>query len=894
MSLSEGARLGLYEILSPIGAGGMGEVYKARDTKLDRFVAVKVLPEEFSKDPDRLARFEREAKAVAALSHPNILSIYDFGKEGDTAYAVTELLEGETLRGKLGGKPLPARKATEVALQVARGLCAAHDQGIIHRDLKPENIFLTKDGRVKILDFGLAKVQLEKTGRESATRSYLSGAGTVVGTLGYMSPEQVRGDGSDARSDLFSLGVVLWEMLAGKGPFQRESGVETMHAILKEEPPDLDPALKVPPDLARILDYCLAKDPASRFHSAHDLAFALGGTSSQSGSGRQGALPARRSAGWRPVAWCLLGAALVLGWMGLAFLRRFPPFSPPVLPSFERLTFAPGTVESAFFGPDGRTIYFTQRQRGEKPEIFVIHPDSPEPQSLGLHDALLLGVSAESELAFLRRPVRQYTYMNRGLLSRAGAGGGSARELLQGVTEAAWEGKGLLTLSVDDREQLHLEFPVGKVILDVNAGVRVVKLLRVSGNRLALVEADRISGTEIAVYDRGGKRRVIYTKIGDALGESITGMAWGPLEELWFSELQGDQTALFALSMEGGRRLVWRGYGALQLMDVSPAGRVLLASQQVRRGVWVQEAGAALPKEVSILSGTQASNLSADGKTLLLLESPELDGGTAQDLTYLLRLDGSPPMKLTRGTPLSLSPDEQWVIVSVYGLDPKTLEGDILAAFQEAGLDPKVVLGANAPKSCMLLVPTGPGRTFLLMLPEGFNNNDAAYMHPDGRQVLFNASVNGQSCYFLMDRKGGRPRLIASGGMGGSWAGLVPLSPDGTQLIVSLNGKDWFLQRLAGGEPRRIEGIQLNGERAVGWDQDGRHIYIRSGLTDLPVVITRLDPASGKREPVLTFTPPDPSGHVQTRSVAMTPDAKVFAFTYDRRLSELYVVEGLK
>lgn len=274
MPIPAQTRLGPYRILAPLGAGGMGEVYRARDAKLDREVALKVLPEAFARDPDRLRRFEREARMLSALDHPNILAIHDLGNDGGAPFLVMELLEGETLRQKLQGQPLPPRKVVEIALQVATGLSAAHERGILHRDLKPGNLFLCRDGRVKILDFGLAKAA-GPPGPESGTRTGLTGADQVVGTPGYMSPEQVRGEALDARSDLFSLGVVMWEMCTGHSPFQRGSTIETLHATLKEEPPDLDPGLRVPPALARVVDTCLAKDPEARFHSAHDLAFAL-------------------------------------------------------------------------------------------------------------------------------------------------------------------------------------------------------------------------------------------------------------------------------------------------------------------------------------------------------------------------------------------------------------------------------------------------------------------------------------------------------------------------------------------------------------------------------------------------------------------------------------------
>src|SRR6266853_1547195 len=279
MTLSAGTRLGPYEILAPLGAGGMGEVYRARDKKLDRDVAIKVLPESVAADPDALARFEREAKAVAALSHQNILAIHDFGNQDGIAYAVTELLEGETLREKLDEGPIPQKQAVGYALQVARGLSAAHEKGVVHRDLKPENVFVTRDGHVKILDFGLAKrVEAVVPGERTSapTSSGHTQPGTVMGSVGYMSPEQVRGLPVDHRSDIFAFGVILYEMLTGKRAFKAEEDAETMHAILKSEPPPIPVThAGFSPALAHIVRHCLEKKPEDRFRSAHDIAFDL-------------------------------------------------------------------------------------------------------------------------------------------------------------------------------------------------------------------------------------------------------------------------------------------------------------------------------------------------------------------------------------------------------------------------------------------------------------------------------------------------------------------------------------------------------------------------------------------------------------------------------------------
>src|SRR5437870_2180540 len=342
MPLAPGTRLGPYEIVAPLGAGGMGEVYRARDTRLERSVALKILPTTFTGDANRLQRFEHEARILSALNHPNLLAIHDVGAQNGTHYLVSEFLEGQTLREKISGGPLPQRRVTEYALEIAKGLAAAHEKGIVHRDLKPDNIFLTKDGRVKILDFGLAKQssmastvseQSETMGAPTPTTP-----GTVLGTAGYMSPEQVRGQPLDARSDLFSFGAILYEMISGKRAFKGGSGVETMNAILKEDPPELSgSSLNLSPGLERIVRHCLEKEPAMRFQSARDLAFDL--ESLSSGSTPATAVSASRVArtGWLraplPVVIPVVALALAAAfWAG----RTTVPSSNPL---FTRLTF---------------------------------------------------------------------------------------------------------------------------------------------------------------------------------------------------------------------------------------------------------------------------------------------------------------------------------------------------------------------------------------------------------------------------------------------------------------------------------------------------------------------------------------------------------------------------
>jgi serine/threonine protein kinase/tetratricopeptide (TPR) repeat protein len=340
MTLAAGTRLGPYEILAPLGAGGMGEVYRARDAKLDRDVAIKVLPESVAADPDTLTRFEREAKAVAALSHPNILSIFDFGTHGGISYAVTELLEGQTLREKLLPGPLPPKQAVDYALQIAKGLSAAHEKGVVHRDLKPENLFVSRGGHLKILDFGLAKrVEAVAPGAETSapTRSDHTEPGTVLGTMGYMSPEQLRGLTADHRSDIFSFGAILYELFSGRKAFKRNTASDTIAAILKEEPPEL-PGSDVPIAIDHVVRHCLEKDRDDRFQSARDIVFALSEASSSAltSAPRTTALPTRKRK--LPIA---IAATVALFAVAAVLLLRRIPAVPAGTPTVQRLAVLP-------------------------------------------------------------------------------------------------------------------------------------------------------------------------------------------------------------------------------------------------------------------------------------------------------------------------------------------------------------------------------------------------------------------------------------------------------------------------------------------------------------------------------------------------------------------------
>jgi serine/threonine protein kinase len=530
MSLTAGTHLGSYEIVSLLGSGGMGEVYAARDPKLDRMVAIKILPPQLAEHPDALTRFEREAKAVAALSHPNILAIFDFGREQQTAYAVMELLDGETLRQKLRS-PIPPRKVIEYGVQIARGLAAAHDKGIAHRDLKPENVFVTNDGRVKILDFGLARqtrVPAAADVTSPLTVERRTDPGTVMGTVGYMSPEQVRGQAGDQRSDLFSFGAVLYELLTGRRAFQRDTSAETLTAILREDPPEITSAslTGMSPGLVRVILHCLEKNPAERFQSASDIAFALDAlTTLSTASGLStGSIPPAdeppvKRRWWGRAAGGVAAGAIVAA----SFLFGRASVRPSHDVSFTPLTYRQQMIFRALFAPDGRTIVWSSALSGTESELFALSSEFPEPRSLGLRHAQLLSVSSKNELAILTNARFLGHRLFDGTLARTPLGGGAPREVLEHVREADWspDGENLAIIrDVNGRDRL--EFPVGKVLYEASG---YLSDLRVSpaGDQVAFFEHpvkfdDR---GEVAAVDRAGRKTHLA---GEYWG--LEGLAW--------------------------------------------------------------------------------------------------------------------------------------------------------------------------------------------------------------------------------------------------------------------------------------------------------------------------------------------------------------------------------
>ncbi len=855
MALGPGTRLGAYEIVAAIGAGGMGEVYRARDARLERDVAVKILPAQLSDDPVALARFEREAKAVAALSHPGILAIFDFGSADGIAFAVTELLTGETLRDRLAQGPLAVRKAVEYAVQIAEGLGAAHEKGIVHRDLKPENLFLTNDGRVKILDFGLARqtIVLAADDTSSPTLSRHTEPGTILGTVGYMSPEQVRGLSADARSDVFSFGAVLYEMLSGRRAFKGDSAAETMHAILKDDPPDLlETNRSLPPALERIVRHCLEKRPEQRFHSAHDVAFDLQAVSASSGT--TASLAPLRAVRWKRAfgRGASLAIAAGLGALTVLTLRRTQPAESP---TYRRLTFDRGTPGAARFAPDGNTIVYNAAWRGEPSEVLTTRLDSRESRPLGLPGAVLYAISSTSELAVGLGAIGP-AYASTATLARVPLAGGAPREVLAGVTWADWSPDGS-ELAVVHRvgDAQRVEFPLGKVLYETKAEI---SRLRVSprSDWLAFLEYTvgnvSLSGGSVVVVDATGVKRVLSKDWVD-----LFGVAWRPDgQEVWFTAARksGDFKALYAVTLDGKERLVSRTLGQIDLQDIGGGGRVLLTHPSIGIQLVALARGATRERDLTWLDNSFVADVSESGDLVLFSEGAE--GGAEGGFVYVRKTDGSPAVRLGEGEALKLSPDGKW-------------------ALARRTSPPRLVLlpiGVGEAKTL-----PGQGLTYL----EGSGN-----WFPDSRRVVFAArSADGVRSY-EQPLDGGEPKAIGPVETSG-----ILVSPDAKTLLAK--GSDGFvLVPVEGGEPRKCAGLESE-DWPIRWSADGASIYV-ARFQRITTQVFRVELSGGRRVLLRELGARDPAGADYSPSVTVTPDGKAYVCSFFRNLGDLYLVEGLK
>ncbi|MCC6523294.1 MAG: protein kinase [Polyangiaceae bacterium] len=882
MRLQSGMRVGPYEIGALLGAGGSGEVYRARDRRIGREVALKILASATVGEA-RTRRFEQEARAAGRLSHRGVLAVYDVGEHEGRPYVVSELLTGTTLRERLRSGKLAPAEAIGVALQVAQALSAAHDAGIIHRDLKPENLFVELDGGVKILDFGIAKLgpepgELRPPDPGSPTVSLATGSGVVLGTAGYMAPEQVLGERVDARADLFALGAILYEMLAGTPAFGGGHAVERMHAVLKESPPPREPEPGEPPGLATLLARCLAKDPADRPASARELALELSRLLERpDASTAPEPLRRRRSGAGRVGGVALLAVPLAL--LAFALGTRWPrpgeppresaaapaaadPTAAPVgsapplagVPGYRQLTFGNGAVHSARFTPDGRGVVYGAAWGDRPVEVFTTRVESATSQPLGFVDADVVAVSQAGELAVAR--ARRFLWWPvEGTLARAPLVGGTPRDLYDDVQDADYGADGeTLALVRRSGSKFRVEYPAGKTLYETDGWVSRIRFAP-DGRHLAFFDhpypGDDMG--DVAVLDLEGKKTTLA-----AGWMSERGLAWSAAgDEVWFTAAGPDAaSALYAVTLAGRARVVLRGPGTLVLQDVARDGRALLSFETRRAVAVVRGAGDAAERDVSTGDLSVVSAVARDGQSVLLSEQ-SVSGARGYDM-LLWRRGEHAPLRLGAGVAADLAPDAARTLAVPYGVDDR-----------------------------VLVVPHGTGDATTVSEP-GLRYERVRFF-PDGERILVlgRRGVGGALRWYAQPVAGGPATALTPEG---AWQSQGFVSPDGRSLVCGDDAALW-LYPTGGGAGRRVA-ARASADELAGWSEDGRVVVYRRG--ERPARVDLVDIGTGKRSRWKDLAPADPAGFVEVSRLLLGPDGRSYGYTYLRQLSSLYLVDGLR
>ncbi len=875
-----GRRLGSFEITAKLGEGGMGEVYRAHDTKLRRDVAIKVLPAAFTEDKERLARFEREAQLLAQLHHPNIASIFGLEESGGVRALVMELVEGPTLAERLESGPLSLTECLSVSLQIAQALEEAHEKGIVHRDLKPQNIKASIEGKVKVLDFGLAKAMDPASGSaasaadlarsptllQSPTLTAVHGTqlGVILGTAAYMAPEQAKGLPIDKRADIWSFGVVLYEMLCGRSLFVADTVSDTLAGVLKTEIDFSRLPASTPPAIRRLLRRCLERNPKNRLHDIADARLVidelLRGVADEPGV----AIAASRHSTSRQVvaAWVAAGIFAAIG-IGLGALVWRQRSAAPTVPRFEKLTYAPQFISNARFAADGRSVVLSAAREGNTSELFVRHPEDPQPRTLGRADTQLLAVSSKGELAVLTRARFQSHRTYIGTLARMPLAEASPREVLNDVTAADWSPDGAELAVIRQVEgKSCLEYPIGKVLAESTGYLSDVRVSP-RGDRIAYMphafpEDNR---GRVVVIDRAG---AMVATSPEYWGEE--GLAWSADgESVYFSgSEEGPDYAIRSLAMDGTVRNLLVAPAGLIIHDRAPDGRLLVSTHLERGAVMALLPGAAAERDLPWLEQSVNPTLSRDGRSLLFGDQSRLSGSL---YSVLFRAaDGSPPVRLGDGNGTDLSPDGASVLAVVMDDPPR-----------------------------LMIYPTGAGEPRDISAA-GFvaYEYETAHFFRDGQSVAYCGNEAGKAsrCY-VRDLASGTARAVTPEG---TREGSV--SPDGTSIVA--RGTDGRYRRYPL-DPRNPEdageGVLVAGlddrDEVLGWRADGRSLRVfRSSA--IPIRVDRLDIATGRRTVLRELAPADRVGVTEISHVSFSADESSYAYDVTRVVGTLYAVEGTR
>jgi Tol biopolymer transport system component/predicted Ser/Thr protein kinase len=874
MTLTAGTRLGPYEIMTPLGAGGMGEVYRAKDTRLGRDVAIKVLPARFSSSPELRERFEREARAISSLNHARICTLHDVGHQDGVDFLVMEYLEGESLAEKLLKGALPLRDTLRIGMEVCEALDVAHRAGIVHRDLKPANIMLTKSG-AKLMDFGLAKASAASGGANrtapllSAAEtisgpspiSPLTGAGQVIGTIQYMSPEQIEGKEADARSDVFALGAVFYEMATGRRPFEGKSQISVASAILEKDPAPIRQLQPLtPPAFERVVSTCLQKNPEERFQSARDIRLELQWIAENPiAETKPGQAPAaNRSLSLLP--WALAGALAIATSAGAWLYHR--NVGSAAIPTYKQLTFERGFVYAARFAPDGRSVVYSASWDGQPLQIYSTDPGSPESRALNLLNSTLFAASAK-DLAISIGCRDRYIGDCQGTLALVPISGGAPRELAEEVVAADWTSDGSEMAIVRHTEgKYRVEYPRGKVIYESHKPLGFVRIAP-DGKSLAIAQSVGEWGDagRLFVLDANGKQ-ITHSQ----MYVSLEGVAWPPSgEEVWLAGTTdaGWADAIYALRMNGQERIVLRLPGMVRLHDISRDGAALLSKDLWRSDIMYRGASDKSERSLSWLDYAQLRDITDDGNMVSIADWGQAAG--ASGLAFVRKTDGSAAVKLGAWDEPVLSPDGTRVLA---------VEG--------------VTVGTGKPS----VVPIGVGEIQKFEVAEIQNVQSMGWM-PDGKSFYYGADDGHGFRMYLQDLAGGKPRAVTPVITVKSYYFETHLvSPDGKFLFARDTSGKAKLYPVAGGEPQDLAGLMPE-DVWMTWTKDGREAYVFHD-EKTSATVYRLDVTSGKRQLVAKVAPVDPAGVTSISNVLYTPDGKAYAYSDTQELSELFIVAGVK